>query len=359
MKRAVILTIILSSGFCLLSLLMLIQSPAHSLSQIRASDAIFAASSGWAVDAAQQRTIPLTVVLTKTASLTTVVPGDRVTYTVQVRNATTATVSVQLTDTLPSALIALTMPTATHGAALQSGNLITWTGVISQAQQVTLRYSAVVTIPAANTAITNQVVVSVDANQLFTTTATVFIAPQNLFMPLIQRAPTPTPVPTPPVPTIVNGNFEAGPHVGWTETSDNFPTLLVTGPSLPSPVKPRSPVYVAWLGGRSNEHADLAQTVAIPGGYPTLQLRYFYWSASLETTCAENSDVAYLKVNNEIRRTFILCKSNDTNRWREEFIPVAQYANQTVTLHFDLQLDSAQNSNFFIDDVALCVDCGL
>ena len=347
MKRSIILTIILSFIFCLTSLLMLVQAPTPSLTR------------SWAVEAAEQHTIPLPVVLTKTASLTTVVPGARVTYTVQVHNATTATVSVQLTDTLPSALISFTMPTATYGAALQIGSLITWTGVISQQQQVTIHYSAVVTALAASTPITNQVVISVDAGQLFTTTATISVEPlHTLFMPLIERAPTPTPLPTPPMPVIVNGDFEAGPGVGWTETSTSFDTLLVTGPNLPSPVTPRSPVYVAWLGGRSNESAHLRQTIAIPSGHPALQLRYFYWSASLDTTCAESSDVAYLKVNNEIRRTFLLCKSNDTNTWREEVIPLAEYANQTVTFDFDLQLDSAQNSNFFIDDVSLCVACG-
>jgi len=345
MKRSVILTMILSPIFCLIGLLLLIQAPIPNLTH------------SWAVEAAEQRTIPLPVVLTKTVSPTTVVPGARVTYTVQVHNATTATVSAHLTDTLPSALISVTVPTATHGAALQSGNLITWTGIISQQQLVTIHYSAVVTATAASTSITNQVVISVDAGQLFTTTATLFVASKYLFMPLIERAPTPTPVPTPPMPVIVNGDFEAGPGVGWTETSTNFDTLLVTGPNLPSPVTPRSPVYVAWLGGRSNERAHLRQTIAIPRGYPALQLRYFYWSASLDTTCAESSDVAYLKVNNEIRRSFLLCQSNDTNGWRTEFIPLAQYANQTVTFDFELKLDSAQNSNFFIDDVALCAAC--
>lgn len=359
MKRPPILVIILSALFCLASLLLLSQEPVQSLAQINTND--------WALAAAPrsatvgQQTIPPAIVLTKTASLTTVLPGERITYTVQVRNATTAVLTIQLTDTLPTALLSVTMPTATQGTPVQNGKLITWTGVISQTQQLAIRYSALVTTVIDSTPITNQVVVNVNANQWFTTTAVVS-AKRTLFMPLIHQAKPPTPAPTltptPLPPTLVNGNFEAGSKVGWTETSVNFDTLIVTGANLPSPVMPRSPVYVAWLGGRDHETADLAQTVAIPSGYPTLRLRYYYWSASLDTVCAENSDVVYLKANHEIRRTFTLCKSSDTNGWREAFITVGEYANQTVTFHFTMQLDGAQNSNFFIDDVSFCVDCG-
>lgn len=362
MKQHTILALILSSLFYLICLLTLLQEPTTGLAQINDSNTALAAAPRWSAQAAAQQTIPPAIVVTKTASITLVLPGERLTYTVQVRNATTMALRIQLTDTLPSALISVTTPTATQGIPVHSDQLITWTGVVSAAQQVVIRYSAIVTPGNDSRPITNAVRVGVNASEWFTTTAAV-VARRRLFMPVVQRSqppppPTLTPTPTPPVPTLVNGNFEAGPHVGWTETSSHFDALIVTGSRLPNPVTPHSPVYVAWLGGRDNERADLAQSVAIPAGYPTLRLRYHYWGASLDTGCAGNSDVAYIKVNNTIRRTFLLCKSNDTNGWQEAFLDVTTYANQRVTLHFTLQLDSVQNSNFFLDDVSFCVNCG-
>ena len=299
-------------------------------------------------------TIPLSAItLTKQVSQFYVKPGERVTYTLQVSSVFTRPVSVRLTDTLPSALSAVNTLTATQGTPIKSAGLITWTATISPQQVISISYSAVVTGVAEDHTITNQVMLKLDDSSLRTAMVAVLVKTRwKLFLPVLQKPF--------PLPVMTNGNFDAGPHVaGWTETSAKFKnTLIVAAPSLPSSVTPRSPTYVAWLGGQDNEQADLAQTVFIPPGYPTLKLHYFYWIASLDNQCGGNSDVGHLLVNNTERKTFDLCKTNNTNGWQEGFITVAEYAKQTVTFHFDVALDNAQNSNLFIDDVSFCTNCG-
>lgn len=305
------------------------------------------------LDTADLGTIPLqTITLTKQASKAYVKPGEQITYTLRVDSIFTKPVSVHLTDTLPAALHNVSTPTATYGTVSKAENLITWTATITQ-QVVAIRYSAVVTRVNEDDLIPNPVKLELGDHSLRAVTATVQVKTHwNVFLPSVQKMP--------PLPVMVNGDFDAGSHtLGWNEASAKFNnTLIVAGASLPSPVTPHSLNYVAWLGGQDSETADLTQKVFIPAGYPDLKLRYFYWVASLDTQCGGNSDVGYLRVNNTVRRTFNLCKANNTNGWQEEFISVAEYANQTVTFAFTVALDGAQNSNLFLDDVAFCTHCG-
>ena len=199
MTRPTSFTIILSALFCLSTLLLLFRAPTQSLAQISATNPWAAAPRRQ--DQPSQQTIPPAIVLTKTASLTMVTPGERVTYTIQVQNATTAALTIHLTDTLPIALHAVLMPPVTSTAPVQLGHLLTWTGIISQAQQVAIRYSAQVTTADVRQPITNQVVVQVNADQFFTTTASI-LTKRQLFMPLIQQARPPTPTPTATPPTV-------------------------------------------------------------------------------------------------------------------------------------------------------------
>ena len=149
-----------------------------------------------------------------------------------------------------------------------------------------------------------------------------------------------------PVYTLVNGNFEAGPGVGWAESSTGNWRLIVD--SFPGNVTPHSGTWAAWLGGAYNDTSTLSQPVTIQAAAKVLT--FYHWIAH-ENNCG--NDVARVLVNNSKVLETKLCQTANTKGWRKVTLNLGAYVGQTVTLKFVVVTDSSLNSNWFIDDVAL------
>lgn len=92
----------------------------------------------------------------KTASTTSALPGEMVTYTIVADNATT-TASIAITDTLPAGLDWGGVLTATRGLPVYADGQITWSGVLTPGQPLTITYGvSVATCQVGGATITNQ-----------------------------------------------------------------------------------------------------------------------------------------------------------------------------------------------------------
>jgi hypothetical protein len=154
--------------------------------------------------------------------------------------------------------------------------------------------------------------------------------------------------PSAPLPSLANGDFEAGRDGSWTEDSQNGWPLIVNDFS-PNPVTPHSGDWAVWLGGDYYEVAELSQQVSIPAGATSLSLTYWYWIASKDIC---GWDHGWFEVNGTKLKNYDLCSSRNTGGWVKETVNFGSYAGQTVTIKFHVDTDSVWNSNFFLDDVA-------
>ncbi len=189
-----------------------------------------------------------------------------------------------------------------------------------------------------------------------------------MYMPFINRAPTPTPTPTrTPVPIpnpIRNGGFEQG-AVDWLAGTqipyyaDPVGDILAKHRSqLPASVSPHSGDWAAWLGGFPNSTTTL-QTAdppfIVPSGGSTL--RYWLWIQSDETTCdltAVDGAWVFFATDNQQYTvdSFNLCTTNATNGWVKHDLNLSQFVGKSGWLSFVVR-NIGQNSNLFIDDVAM------
>lgn len=153
---------------------------------------------------------------------------------------------------------------------------------------------------------------------------------------------------SPQLPSLANGDFEAGPDGSWTEYSQNGWPLIVNR-SYPNMATPHLGDWAAWLGGDFDEVAGLSQSVSIPAGATSLFLTYWYWIAS-EDWCGY--DHGWFEINGAKLKTYALCSSSNTGGWVKQTVNVGSYADQTVTIKFHVDTDDIGNSNFFLDDVS-------
>jgi len=166
------------------------------------------------------------------------------------------------------------------------------------------------------------------------------------FITFIEADEPPPPPPPPPPSPLVNGNFEQGPGVGWTEDSSNdFP--LIVNDFEDNTLTPHSGDWAVWLGGGSNEVATLSQSAAVPAAAPFLS--YYYVIGSTDFC---GYDRATVSVNGTPLEQYNLCSSTNTSDWMRDSLDLSAYAGQNVTIEFAILLDSSFNSNFFLDDVA-------
>jgi hypothetical protein len=153
--------------------------------------------------------------------------------------------------------------------------------------------------------------------------------------------------PPPPPPTsIVNGNFEQGPDVGWADSSTNG-WILITNDFSPNEITAHSGAWAAWLGGDFNETSILSQQVTVNAAAPFLT--YFHIIGS-EDDCG--FDFAGVFVNGTAVKEYELCLDNETSNWVQQSVNLAAYAGQSVLLEFVVEADDSFNSNWFLDDVA-------
>lgn len=158
----------------------------------------------------------------------------------------------------------------------------------------------------------------------------------ELYLPLGMKA----------FPSIVNGDFEAGP-AGWTEFSSNGFDLVLKWQDSDLVVPPHSGNWAVWLGGWDNETGSIEQQVVVPSGAP--HLAYWLWIAS-QDVCG--NDFGRILVNGTQVKLYELCGDNITNGWLKRSVDLSSFAGQTVFLRFQAETDGNLNSNLFLDDVA-------
>ena len=148
---------------------------------------------------------------------------------------------------------------------------------------------------------------------------------------------------------LVNGDFEQGRFVGWSEYSThNWPVVTHADDLAFVGIAPHSGSWAAWLGGDDMDLSSIYQgNIAITS--PT-SLRLWYWIGS-EDDC--NFDFGYVLVNSNPIHTWNLCQSTNTNGWMPLTLNLDAYNGQTISLAISVQTDQAANSNLFIDDVGL------
>jgi hypothetical protein len=150
----------------------------------------------------------------------------------------------------------------------------------------------------------------------------------------------------------VNGDFEQGWGVGWTEHSllgwavvwDTI-TFGVPITSHGTPLAAHSGSWIAWLGGDDSENAYIQQSVTVS---PNTNLSFWYWIDS-KSSCG--NDFGYFRINSVDIETWNLCTSTDTGGWVQSTMNLNSYSGQTITLEFRLTTGAISRSSLFVDDV--------
>jgi hypothetical protein len=152
---------------------------------------------------------------------------------------------------------------------------------------------------------------------------------------------------------LVNGSFEQGRSVGWTEYSTHGWSLVRSADYLP--VTPHSGNWAAWLGGDDDERNGIYQTITIPN---SAHVRLHYWIASAESCDTYDVGGVSLKESAYIIYPLIgwqLCSSNNTDGWKVLDLDLSAYSGRTLQLLVAASTNDVPyaNSNLFIDDVYL------
>ncbi len=115
-------------------------------------------------------------------------PGEVVTYTVTLRNSGPELSSVRLTDTLNSKVSFTGYLWASSGQYGQAGGVITWTGAVSAAAPVMLRFGVSVS-PAITqpTAISNALIIDDGLGNTLQPQATLIVNALNVYLPLVMK----------------------------------------------------------------------------------------------------------------------------------------------------------------------------
>ncbi|MFZ2487173.1 MAG: M4 family metallopeptidase [Anaerolineae bacterium] len=170
-----------------------------------------------------------------------------------------------------------------------------------------------------------------------TATPTATAAPATATPTAVPPTATPTSV---PAGQLINGGFELGRNVGWTESSTKGLVLVGTGSA-------RTGSWRAWLGGSNSETAQINQTYTVPAN---ATLTYWYRITSSDVC---GYDYGYVRVNSTNVKTYNLCSSTKMSSYAQGSVSLAAYAGQTVTLSFRLTTDSSYTSSMYVDDVAI------
>ena len=144
----------------------------------------------------------------------------------------------------------------------------------------------------------------------------------------------------------VNGDFEQGGLVGWSEFSANGRAVVWNAAAFGySPVIPHSGSWLAYLGDFDNETAYITQSVTIA---PNTHMSFWYWTNS-EDICG--FDFGYITINSLIIQSLNLCSGTNTGGWVQNSLDLSAYNGQTVNLEFRIATDESLISGWVIDDV--------
>jgi hypothetical protein len=132
---------------------------------------------------------------------------------------------------------------------------------------------------------------------------------------------------------LVNGDFEQGPGVGWTQEPS---ALILLASSFG--ISAYSGQYVAIFGpSDDNRHsASMEQVLTLPGTTP-LYLKLAVWIYSEEICDIPWYDDFGFYVNGvAVERNDRLCNTHNTDGWTRGSISISQYAGQRVTFRFEI-----------------------
>ncbi len=144
---------------------------------------------------------------------------------------------------------------------------------------------------------------------------------------------------------LVNGSFEEG-GLGWQQTSAG-------GYNLISEFNPRTGSLGAYLAGINNADDRLSQQVTLPAGISTL---YAWWSlATAETAGAfDQMTVSLLRSDGSLLADLLTVDNTaPADVWDEIVVDLSPYAGQAVVLRFTGRTDSANITDFYLDDVSI------
>ncbi|MEW5988835.1 MAG: alpha-amylase family glycosyl hydrolase [Chloroflexota bacterium] len=164
--------------------------------------------------------------------------------------------------------------------------------------------------------------------------------------PTFTPTPTLTPTPTPAANVVVNGDFESGPGVGWTEYSNSGRELITT-------TRPHTGLYSASECGLNSCTEYVEQTVTIPTNG---RLTYWWYMTSQEgATAARDLLRVQLYRPDGTLITTLRTWSNRSPRdaWQQDSINLAAGAGQIVRLRFTTVTNATRPTTFYIDDATL------
>jgi hypothetical protein len=155
------------------------------------------------------------------------------------------------------------------------------------------------------------------------------------------------------VQLLSNPDYDLGLR-GWVEVS----AFRIITEAAALPTSPHSGDYAVWLGGALSSVDALYQEIVVPPGAEGLRLRGFRLTATAETSRTTNFDTLRVAITDTAGRpleTLLLWGNLDANADWELFRAdaVGSYANQRIRLHLESRTDSSNNTNFFIDTLAL------
>lgn len=169
---------------------------------------------------------------------------------------------------------------------------------------------------------------------------------------------------------INDGSFENGPPAAsaWTEWKDPAGTSRIVDPSSEWSVSVDSydGTYSWWGGGYTGAQNDIPvsnyveQEITIPDD--ATQLRFYMISHRPDPDDPTPADFFYVSINSTTTLfTLELVQANDSPgcpdacEWEEKTVDISDYAGQTVTLRFEVQSDSSDDTgNVLVDYIRVC-----
>lgn len=169
-------------------------------------------------------------------------------------------------------------------------------------------------------------------------------------------SPTRTPAPTATPPSgclLQDASFEAGsPNPVWQEGSTNFGTPLCTEALCGAP-GPHTGEWWAWFGGVQSgiETGYLRQTVTIPSGSATLS----YW-LKIPTANGTGGDFLRVMIDGTVVAEYTVASQPYFANYTAVTHNASQFANGAPhQVHFESTTYGGAITNFYVDDVNLCV----
>ncbi len=154
---------------------------------------------------------------------------------------------------------------------------------------------------------------------------------------------------------LVNPSFDDG-GGAWSESGSYAVIYHQDG----LPVTAHTPEYLAWLGGYPDADDTLAQTFTVPAAATTLDVSFYYWVDTVELQEGVVYDLLEVQLRDAggafLAAVATLTDEDDTGGWTLFSAAFASpWAGETLELRFHGTTDFVDNTNFFVDTVAVTV----